>query len=624
MEHDIRGESLYKRVREHRQGVFAAADTAAIAVAVVLAFLLRFDGRIPAPYLGGTLLCGLGLILGSTLLSFAIFRLYSFSWSHVGLEDIFSIGRALLGSALFAGLVLLMFRDTPALAEFPRSVFLLSYVLIFVFTGGIRLAKRLWMESLGGRIQGGERTLIVGAGDAGAQLVRNALLASPRLYAPVGFVDDDQGKHGTFIHGVEVLGSIERIPELVSELRLEAMVIALPTAGSKFIRRAVEAGRQAGLSAIKIVPPLEELLHGEISLQQLREVQVEDLLGREAHSLDTESIAGFLQGKRVLVTGAAGSIGSELAKQAVKFFPETVFLLDQDESGIFTVARELERSRVSVVPVVADIRSGERMTKLFGELRPDVVFHAAAYKHVPLMEQYPEEAVRTNILGTGAVAAAALHAGVGTFVFVSTDKAVNPVSVMGASKRAGEMICQAFNQKNHTRFVSVRFGNVLDSRGSVIPLFRSQLKRGGPLEVTHPEMKRYFMVTSEACLLVMQAGAIGEGGEVFVLDMGEPVKILDLAYDMIRLSGLEPDRDIPVVFTGMRPGEKLFEEILSAEEGTAATRHHKIFHAQLPLVDEGKLSTALEQLKEVVQQGSKEDIRRILRELVPTYVPQET
>jgi len=598
------------------------ADALAIALAVVLAFLLRFDGSIPSFYLQGGLQGVLALILLTTLVSFWLLRLYSFSWGHVGITDILSLGKAVMASAVVVGVLFLMFPGIVPFSGLPRSVFLMSYVLIFFFTSGIRLGKRIWgayVQNFGN--YNGERMLIVGAGDAGAELLRSVLASGE--YVPVGFVDDDAAKRGTSIHGVRVLGAIEEIPSLVAEHKVTHIVIALPSAGSESIKRAVEAGRKAGILKMKIVPPLAELIHGEVSLQQLREVEVKDLLGREPLFLDSDVIERFLTGKKVLITGAAGSIGSELARQALKFVPSSLVLVDQDESGLFMMGDELRRRGVAteLVVMVADIRNGERMEQVFEELRPEVVFHAAAYKHVPLMEQYPEEAVRTNVLGTGVVAKAAMKTGTEIFVYVSTDKVVNPTSVMGASKRFGEMVCQLFNKKGNTRFVAVRFGNVLDSRGSVIPLFRSQLKRGGPVEVTHPDMQRYFMLTAEACLLVMQASAIGQGGEVFVLDMGKPVKILDLAHEMIRLSGLEPDKDIPVVFSGMRPGEKLFEELLTAEEGIVETPHPKVFVAKLPLVQEQQIMEGLEKLKKACGQGNQKELRLLLAELVPSYTP---
>lgn len=348
---------------------------------------------------------------------------------------------------------------------------------------------------------------------------------------------------------------------------------------------------------------------------------MEDLLGRDVVSLDLAPIGRFIQGKRVLITGAAGSIGFELSRQISRFNPALVVLLDQDETGTFYIEKELciHFPGLPLHAVIADIRDQERIDVIFSTFRPDIVFHAAAYKHVPLMEVNLDEAVKNNVFGTLVLGEAALEHGVQAFVFISTDKAVNPTSVMGATKRIGEMICQTLNQKNGTKFISVRFGNVLASRGSVIPIFREQIKKGGPVTVTHPDMKRYFMSISEACLLVLQAGSIGTGGEVFVLDMGEPVKILDLAHEIIRLSGFEPDKDIPIVFTGMRPGEKLFEELLSAEDGTLPTQHAKIFRAKLRSVEGAFLDQLLAKLRKAVQNRSQAGFHAIFKEAVPSY-----
>jgi len=466
-----------------------------------------------------------------------------------------------------------------------------------------------------------ERTLIVGAGDAGEQILRSILSSRTNQFQPIGFVDDSPIKQGVLIHGLKVFGKIENIPEIAKEKKIEGIIIALPSAGSSAIKRAVEKGREAGLKKIKIVPPPAEIIDGRVSIRDLKEIQIEDLLGREPVSLDWKTIEKFIQNKKVLVTGAAGSIGSELCRQIAKFEPSSLLALDQDETGIFNLSNEQKRKfpELNFSSLIADIQDKIRIEQIFNKFRPDIIFHAAAYKHVPLMEENPEEAIKNNIFGTLTVARAAIKYGVEKFVLISTDKAVNPSSVMGATKRVGEMLCQTLNQKNGTKFISVRFGNVLDSRGSVIPIFKEQIKRGGPVEVTHPEMKRYFMSVSEAVLLVMEAGAIGQGGEVFVLDMGEMIKIKDLAKELIRLEGLEPDKDIPIVYTEPRPGEKFFEEILTAEEGTVATQYKKIFRAKLAEVDEEKLNNALEKLKKAVNNADKKKIIEILKDIVPSY-----
>jgi len=400
------------------------------------------------------------------------------------------------------------------------------------------------------------------------------------------------------------------------------MLIAMPSAPSSAIRETVELARGAGLSKIKILPFLSELFTGELGLADIRPLRLEDLLGREPVEIDTAKIEDYLRGKRVLVTGAAGSIGAELCRQIARFGPGRLIMLDQDETGIYNIENELAERfpQLERLGLVGDIRDRARMERLFAGQEPEVVFHAAAYKHVPLMEAQPDEAVKDNILGTSILGEAALARGAEKFVLISTDKAVNPTSVMGATKRAAELVILELGRHGPTRFVAVRFGNVLGSRGSVVPLFQEQIKHRGPVTVTHPKMRRYFMVTSEAVLLVLQAGAMGEGGEVFVLDMGEPVRIVDLAKELIRFQGLEPDRDIPIVFTSPRPGEKLFEDLLTAEEGTEATEHERIFIAKLNPGPEGeRLAEYLKELEQLAAAGAHEEIITLLQEMIPTY-----
>jgi len=615
-------DSLYK----YKKIIFITLDVILISLAIWFAFLLRFEGQIP----GQHFLNMAAIIVFAVLFSipiFYFFKLYSFSWAYVSTTELLSLFRAVLLSFLFLAAALFLFRDQPVFLGFPRSTLFISFFLAFLFCGAIRFAKRIYLQFFQLKAkEKKERTLIVGAGDAGEQISRNIIVSKTAAHLPIGFVDDEPRKQGVLIHGFKVLGKIEDIPKLVKSLAVETMIIAIPSASSRLIRRAVEMGREAGLKKIKVVPPLTEIIDGEISIENLKPLQVEDLLGREPVLLNFDAIQSFLSKKRVLVTGAVGSIGSELCRQVLKFKPSRLLMLDQDETGIFNIENELKLKYERMVPeklqlltAVADVQDRERIEHIFKWFYPEIVFHAAAYKHVPLMEENPEEAVKTNIFGTKLIAEVAAENGVEKFIFISTDKAVNPTSVMGATKRIGEMICQALNETNKTKFISVRFGNVLDSRGSVIPIFREQIKKGGPVEITHPEMKRYFMTTSEACLLVMEAGAMGKGGEVFVLDMGKPIKILDLAREMIKLYGLEPDKDIPIVFTGIRPGEKLFEEILTAEEGTEATESQKILKAKLSGTNTENLKLGLEKLKTVADNSDRKSIIKTLKELIPTY-----
>jgi len=516
---------------------------------------------------------------------------------------------------------LFLLKDHYVFFGFPRSTVIMSFIFVFLFCGAGRFLKRIYLQVRGDKeAKGKKRTLIVGAGNTGEQILRN-MMQSKSSYLPVGFLDDLASRKGISIHGLKVLGRIRDIPKVVEKEKIEAMIIAISSAGSSLIKEAARKGREAGLKEIKIVPPIEEIIGGRISIENLKILQAEDLLGRDQVFSSFSEVERFVSKKRILVTGAAGSIGSELCMQIARFSPGSLLVLDQDETGIFNIENRLKKEfpGVKTVSEVCDIRDEEKIKKIFSDFSPETVFHAAAYKHVPLMEKHPEEAVKNNIFGTKILAEASLVAGAGKFVFISTDKAVNPSSVMGASKRVGEMICQGFDGKGKTKFVSVRFGNVLDSRGSVIPLFKEQIRTGGPVTVTDPEMKRYFMTAKEACLLVMQAGAMGEGGEIFVLDMGKPVNILDMAKEMIKLSGLEPDKDIPIVFTGKRPGEKLFEEILTAEEGTEVTENQKIFKARLSKVDPEKLEKSLANLNEEAKRLDGQRIIAILKELIPKY-----
>ena len=619
--------------QKYKKLLFLISDVLLISLSVWLAFLLRFDGKIPIQYLEkGTFQGLIILALVFTLPVFYFFKLYSFSWIYVSTQELISLFKATILSFLFSGAAILIFRDFAWFSGFPRSTLFISYFLIFLFCGEIRFSKRIYLQMFQKGVKKEKaRTLIIGAGDAGEQILRGILGSKYSPYLPVGFIDDELAKQGLRIHGLKVLGKIKDIPQIVESQGMEQIIIALPSAGSKTIKQAVEQGRKAGLKKIKIIPPITELINGEVSLGNIRDVGVEDLLGREPVLLDTRAIKSFVQDKIVLITGAAGSIGSELSRQVAKFKPSQLLLLDQDETGIFNIIEELRKkfSKLEISSEICDIQDKEKIERIFNKFKPNIIFHAAAYKHVPLMEEHSDEAVKNNIFGTKIVADVSLKYNVEKFVFISTDKAVNPTSVMGATKRVGEMVCQALNQKpllkfgnkERTKFISVRFGNVLDSRGSVIPIFREQIKKGGPVEVTHPEMKRYFMTTSEACLLVMQSGAMGKGGEVFVLDMGKPVKILSLAKEMINLSGFEPDRDIPIVFTEPRPGEKFFEEILTAEEGTIATESQKIFMAKLSKVNKRKIERSLKDLKNVAKKFDQKEIIKILKELIPFYSP---
>lgn len=442
---------------------------------------------------------------------------------------------------------------------------------------------------------------------------------------PVGFIDDDPAKKGIMMHGIRVMGNRDDIPEIIKNYTIDDVLIALPFLNSSSIRELVKINRETEkIEKIKILPGLNDLINGNVSLADIQEVKVADLLGRAAVEVDFNYIELFIQNKVVLVTGAGGSIGLELVKSVCKFNPKCIIALEIDETELFYLSNQLKNSKAKIIPIIGDIRDEIKMQDVFEKFSPEIVFHTAAYKHVAMVEGHPEQAIKTNIQGTKILAEQSMKNHVERFIFISTDKAINPTSIMGATKRSCEELLKALNRKNQTKFISVRFGNVLGSRGSVIPIFEEQIKMGGPVTLTHPEMKRYFMITSEAVLLVLEAASVGKGGGVFVLDMGEPIKIIDLAKEMIRLSGYEPDVDIPIVITKIEPGEKLFEEILGAEEGTEPTHYEKLY-----LVKElagVSLNNGLRKhidnlIKISYLNNGKGEIKSLLKKIVPTYKP---
>ncbi|MBU1427891.1 polysaccharide biosynthesis protein, partial [bacterium] len=463
--------------------------------------------------------------------------------------------------------------------------------------------------------------------------ISREIIRRPDLGKLVGFVDDDKEKIGKRIHNRKVLGNVERINDILEKEQVSTVIIAIPTASGKQIRRIVDNIRNKEVK-IKTLPGLYELVDGKVSVSRIRNIRIEDLLGREPIDLNLEEISGYLEGKRVMVTGGGGSIGGELARQICRFGPKSLILLDHSENGLFHINLELEGkwagvgeeagAEMEIVPVVADIRDRDKMDKIFKKYIPEVVFHAAAHKHVPMMEYHPDEAVMNNIIGTKNVAELAEKYGAERVVMISTDKAINPTSVMGASKQVAEMVVKDLGSKSNTKFVAVRFGNVLESNGSVVPMFKQQIAEGGPVTVTDREVKRYFMTLPEASQLVIQAGALGRGGEVFVLDMGEPIKVLDLAEELIRLSGFEVSEDIEIKIVGLRPGEKLFEELLTEEERSGVlgdSGHEKIFIAKVEEVDGEKLEKDVRELEVLAREMDSEGIVRKLQEMVPSYQP---
>jgi FlaA1/EpsC-like NDP-sugar epimerase len=607
---------------------FMAGDVLLWVLSLHVAFLLRFDGRIPVEYLP-TLPAVLLLAVPIRLVSHAAYRLYQVSWRLVGVKEIVQAIKASTIAALAIASGLLLLRDAPGIVGFPRSVFILDYFLSTALVAAFRLSRRMVEEVIAGQgHKGGVPVLLVGAGAAGERLARAMLESGGNgsRRRPVALIDDDSAKRGTYVHGLKVLGGRQVIPEAVKRLAIDEVVIAIPSAPSSAIREFVKYSREAGVKRIKVLPSIDELLTARFSHQDIRDVRLEDLLGRELVRLESGQVHKFLAGKTVLVTGAGGSIGSEMSRQLAGIDVGQLILLDCNESALFDLQGELGRIQqgAAIQYAVADIRDGEKIRRLMGQWRPDVVYHAAAYKHVPLMELHADEAVRTNIFGTLTVAEAALEHGSQAFVLISTDKAVNPMSVMGSTKRVAEMVVRTLNGRGTTRFMAVRFGNVIGSRGSVIPVMQEQIRRGGPVTVTHPEMTRYFMSTREAVALVLQASAIENSHETLVLDMGEPVRIFELAQELIRLSGLEPDRDVPIVFTGIRPGEKLHESLETTDEPLETTNVPKVLAvASNGRLDEVTLRLALQELDRLSRASDMTGIRSILRRLTtdPSKIP---
>jgi len=551
--------------------------------------------------------------------TFRNFGLYHWAWQYMSVREVVALIKAVVLSTILLAATVVIFGNR----DFPSVIFVIEGLVCFAMIGGIRLMIRYWKDAHSMLGYSGEehRVLIVGAGDAGEMILREMQKAPQSKYKPIGFVDDNQTKRDMFIHHLPVLGDCESISEIVKNKNVDEIIIAMPTATRKQIRRVVELCEKSG-AKFKTVPGIFELIDGTVHVNQIRKVEIEDLLGRDPIKLDMQSISSYLTNSAVMVTGAGGSIGSELCRQVAIYNPTKLILIGKGENSIFDIENEL-KARYPFLDLsvhIADIRDNGRMENIFDNVKTDVVFHAAAHKHVMLMERDPEEAVINNIIGTRNLVDLAARHRVNEFVMISTDKAVNPSSIMGATKRIAEMIVQAKAQSGSTtKYVSVRFGNVLGSRGSVVPIFKKQITAGGPVTVTHPEAKRYFMTIPEAVQLVIQAGALGNGGEIFIFDMGEPVRILDLARDLIRLSGLEEGADIEIKFIGLKPGEKLFEEILTREEGAKATKHNKIFVSPPSEISPEKLQEDIIILERLSHEGNKEEIRKQIRKIVPVF-----
>lgn len=602
----------------HKFIISAAVELPLFTAILLASYWIRLGG-LDGPHLRQALILA-ALYVPAKFIVFWAYKLYKISFRFFSVYDTIVVLRAALVSAALLALVGLVARDLTFMQGYPRSVVFIDFLLTVFASTGLRFGYRMFY-SAGNSVPSGMKVLIAGAGNAGVRLLKELKTANGAApYIPVAFIDDDPGKLGSIIRGTRVVGSSSDMPLLVKQLGIEGLIITIPSATSSQITAIVEHARNAGIPHIKIMPGISDVLSGKVTLGDFKEVTSEDFLGRESVSGEIESVASYIKGKRVMVTGAGGSIGSELCRQVSSFEPALLILVDVGDTELFFINQEMNEKlhKVKTISVIADVKDRVAMEAIFDAHSPGVVFHAAAYKHVPLLESTPREAVLNNIEGTKVTAKLSVRYGVRKFIFISTDKAVNPTSVMGATKRVSENMLREI--RGRTEFVSVRFGNVLDSRGSVIPIFRDQVRRGGPVTVTHPDMTRYFMSIREAVYLVLQAGALGKGGEVFVLDMGEPVKIVDLARSIIRFFGLEPDKDVPIVFTGLRPGEKLYEEILTAEEGTTMTTRKKIFVANDGNHFSREYVEDVRKLIRLAESGApNETILRMLKHLVPSY-----
>ena len=607
----------------HRREFLVSLDIVAIAISFFGAFLLRFDFTIPAEY-NNFYWVWLPVIIVVKLVTFNFLGLYRGIWRYTSLWDLLNISKAVTGSSVT---IIILFGFIAGFENFPRSIFLLDYLLSIITISVVRIAVRLYFAKIQLKTNSNpqptrKKLILVGAGKTGEKIAREIINTPSSPYTILGFVDDDPSKKGAMLHGYNILGTVSDLEQIT--LHYDELLITTPSASGEQMRRIVKHCKSTGRQ-YKTVPSLTELIDNDISLSSIRDVSYVDLLGREEVMLDKNSIVNLLQGKRILITGAGGSIGSELVKQCVAFNPSEIICVDNNEQNLFTITADMKRikSNSIIIPILGDILKIKHMEKIFNENRPQIIFHAAAYKHVPIQELHPWAAVTTNVGGTVNLVDLADKYRVEKFVLVSTDKAVNPINVMGATKRLAEKLIQSINVDSETQFLAVRFGNVIGSSGSAIPTFQKQINFGGPVTITHPEMTRFFMSIQEAAQLILQAGALGEKGKIFLLDMGKPIKIDQMARDLIRLSGFDPDKDIPIVYTGLRPGEKLYEELQSKDEKVVVTEHKKI---RILYDDNHRMNwmvfkSAVKDLLDISENLDSSEIQLKLKELIPDYSP---
>ncbi len=598
-----------------RMAVLVLMDILIVGVSIYTSYLFRFDGIIPEIYVVQSFI----YLIVSALFSAAFlhyFKLYNRVWQYASIGEMISLFNAVIFSCI-ASYVVTSFLSGKVV---PLSIFLRTFETTLLLMGGARFCWRIFRDNYIKRNKDHRRALIIGAGACGIFIVKELKQNAASPVYPVAFIDDNIYKQRMRILGIPIVGGRESIARAVIDHRIDEIILAIPSLSRNETSKIIAICKQTN-AKLKIVPKLDELIQGkQLSLNEIRNVEVEDLLGRDPVSIDLKGVADYVAGKTVLVTGAGGSIGSELCRQISPFLPTKLLLLGHGENSIYTIEKELRQlfPNMQIESIIADVQDKLRIQQVFATHKPQVVFHAAAHKHVPLMERNPEEAIKNNVFGSQNVADASEKYGAERFVLISTDKAVNPTSIMGATKRIAEMYIQSLGRSSKTKFVAVRFGNVLGSRGSVIPHFKEQITRGGPVTVTHPEMIRYFMTIPEAVQLVIQAGSFARGGEIFILDMGQPVKILDLATDLIRLSGFVPGEDIEIKFSGIRPGEKLYEELLTNEEGLTSTKHNRIFVGKPANISHSELELEFKRLEKVLGEG-QEVIKDVVKHIVPGY-----